>query len=95
MPAIPVAPGYQVPFAERIRTVSGVPTGAVGMITSAPQAEGILARGQADLILMAREFLRRPYLPLHAAGELDAPDAIVWPAQYERAQPRRPSARNG
>lgn len=86
---IPVAPGYQVPFAHRVREAAGIATGAVGMITSTAQAEEILARGQADVILMAREFLRRPYLPLHAAFELDASEAVAWPPQYERAKPRR------
>lgn len=86
---IPVAPGYQVPFAERVRSAAGIATGAVGMITTSSQAEDILARGQADVILMARELLRRPYLPLHAASELGASDAVAWPPQYERAKPRR------
>lgn len=89
---IALAPGYQVTFADRIRAEAGIATGAVGLITSASQAEDILARGQADLILMAREFLRQPYVPLHAAIELGDPDAVAWPAQYERAKPspRRP-----
>jgi 2,4-dienoyl-CoA reductase-like NADH-dependent reductase (Old Yellow Enzyme family) len=83
---IPVAPGYQVPFAERVRA-AGILTAAVGMITGAGQAEAILAAGQADLIVMAREFLRDPYFPLHAARELDFAD-IHWPLQYERARQR-------
>ncbi|GAB4023790.1 NADH:flavin oxidoreductase/NADH oxidase [Spirosoma koreense] len=83
---IPVSPGYQVPFAERIRQEAGMPTAAVGLITSAEQAESILASGQADLILMAREFLRDPYFALHAARELG--DDLPWPVQYERAKPR-------
>ena len=85
---IPIGPGYQVPFAERIRHEAGVPTAAVGMITHAEQAEDILEREQADLILMAREFLRSPYFALHAANQLGAAEAVAWPIQYERARPR-------
>jgi 2,4-dienoyl-CoA reductase-like NADH-dependent reductase (Old Yellow Enzyme family) len=81
---IPVGPGYQVPFAERIRKEAGIPTGAVGLITTAAQAEAILANGQADLILLGREFLRDPYFPLHAAHELG--DDVKWPDQYLRAK---------
>jgi 2,4-dienoyl-CoA reductase-like NADH-dependent reductase (Old Yellow Enzyme family) len=83
---IPVGPGYQVPFAERIKQETGIMTAAVGMITTAEQANDILTARQADLILLAREFLRDPYFPLHAATDLG--DDIVWPAQYERAKPR-------
>ena len=67
---IPLGPGYQVPFAEKIRRETGVPTGAVGLITTAEQATGIIESGQADLVLLAREFLRDPYFPLHAAVAL-------------------------
>ncbi len=81
---IPVGPGYQVPFAKEIRQKTGMLTGAVGMITSAQQAEDILSNGEADLIIMAREFLRDPYFPLHAAKELG--EDIAWPLQYERAK---------
>ena len=81
---IPVGPGYQVPFAEKIRQETGMLTGAVGMIVDAQQAEDILQRGQADLIFMARESLRDPYFPLHAAKQLG--DEVVWPVQYERAK---------
>jgi 2,4-dienoyl-CoA reductase-like NADH-dependent reductase (Old Yellow Enzyme family) len=84
---IPVGPGYQVPFATRVREETGLPTGAVGMITTAEQAEEIISKGQADLVLLARELLRDPYFPLHAAHELDAD--VKWPVQYERAQPRK------
>jgi 2,4-dienoyl-CoA reductase-like NADH-dependent reductase (Old Yellow Enzyme family) len=80
---IPLGPGYQVPFAERIRMDAGIMTGAVGLITEARQAEQILERGQADLIIMARELLRRPYWPLHAARELGTTPAV--PKQYLRA----------
>ncbi|TAM58837.1 NADH:flavin oxidoreductase/NADH oxidase [bacterium] len=82
---IPVGPGYQVPFAERIRRESGIQTIAVGMITQAQQAEEIVASGSADAVALAREFLRDPFWPLHAAQELDA--GIAWPVQYERARP--------
>ncbi len=80
---ITVGPGYQVPFAERIRREAGIATGAVGMITEPEQAEAILERGQADVVLLAREFLRDPYWPMHAAQALGA--SIAWPVQYERA----------
>lgn len=79
-------PGYQAPFAERIRRDAGVATAAVGLITTAEQAEQILEDGRADLIVMAREFLRDPYFPLHAAKALTAPDGAQWPVQYERAK---------
>jgi 2,4-dienoyl-CoA reductase-like NADH-dependent reductase (Old Yellow Enzyme family) len=83
---IPVGAGYQVPFAERIRRDAGVMTGAVGMITSSIQAEHIIRTEQADAVIMAREFLRNPYWPLHAARDLRKPTA--WPVQYLRAAPR-------
>ncbi|WP_187262288.1 NADPH dehydrogenase NamA [Pontibacter beigongshangensis] len=83
---IPVGPGYQVQFAERIKNQTGILTGAVGLITDAQQAQEILAAGKADLVLLAREFLRDPYFPLHAAHELQQEQA--WPLQYERAKPR-------
>jgi 2,4-dienoyl-CoA reductase-like NADH-dependent reductase (Old Yellow Enzyme family) len=82
---IPVGPGYQVPFAARIKKETGILTGAVGMITGATQAEEILTSGQADLIIIARELLRDPYFPFHAALELG--DDISWPDQYARAKP--------
>lgn len=80
------APGYQVPFAERVRREVGVPTAAVGLITEPQQANAIVAQGQADLILMAREFLREPYWPLKAARALGCD--VAWPVQYARAKPR-------
>lgn len=80
---IPVAPGYQVDFAERIRREAGVATAAVGLITRAEQAEEILRDGKADLVLLARQELRDPYWPLHAARKLGA--EIAWPVQYARA----------
>ena len=82
---IPIGPGYQTPFAERIRNAAGILTGAVGMITSPTQAEHIIGSGQADAVLIAREFLRDPYFPLRAARELG--QEITWPAQYLRAGP--------
>ena len=80
---IPLGPGYQVPFAERVRRDAGVMTGAVGLITDPHQAEDILQAGRADLIIMARQLLRDPYWPLHAAQALG--DAENAPAQYARA----------
>jgi 2,4-dienoyl-CoA reductase-like NADH-dependent reductase (Old Yellow Enzyme family) len=82
---IPVGAGYQTAFAERIRREAGIMTGAVGMITSPVQAEHIIQTGQADAVIMAREFLRDPYWPLRAARELD--QSIAWPVQYLRAGP--------
>ena len=80
---IPVGPGYQVQFSEAIRK-TGILTGAVGMITSALQAETILQEDKADLVFLARELLRNPYFPLRAAHELGVD--ITWPAQYARAK---------
>lgn len=82
---VPVGPGYQSAFAETIRRQAGIPTGAVGMITDPAQADHIIRTGQADLILMAREFLRHPYWPLRAARELGYQTS--WPVQYLRAAP--------
>jgi len=81
---IPVGPGYQVEFAERIRREVGIATGAVGLITTPAEAEAIVANEQADLVLLAREELRDPYFPLRAAHELGAD--VAWPVQYERAK---------
>ena len=83
---IPVGPGYQTHFAERIRREAGIITGAVGMITSPIQAEHIIRTAQADAVIIAREFLRDPYWPLLAARDLDQP--IAWPVQYLRAAPK-------
>ena len=80
---IPIGPGYQVRFAEQVKREAGVPTAAVGMITDSRQAEQIVASGQADLIFLARQFLRDPYWPLHAARELRVEPPV--PAQYLRA----------
>ena len=81
---IVLAPGYQVPFAERIKKEAGVITAAVGLITAASQAEEILFAEKADLILIARESLRNPYFPLQAARQLG--NDIAWPSQYLRAK---------
>lgn len=81
---IPVGPLYQVSFAEQIKRKCGIATGAVGMITTAEEAESILQNDQADLIFMARELLRNPYFPLEAAKNLG--DDITWPNQYDRAK---------
>lgn len=82
---IPVEPGYQVPFARRVRTEAGIPTGAVGLITEPKQAEEILAEGSADVVLLARELLRDPHWPLRAAYELGDDVPELWPVQYRRA----------
>jgi 2,4-dienoyl-CoA reductase-like NADH-dependent reductase (Old Yellow Enzyme family) len=84
--AIPIGPGYQVPAAERIRREAGIATGAVGLITDARQADTIVASSQADIVLLARQLLRDPYWPLHAAVELG--HAMDWPPQYLRAAPQ-------
>ncbi|WP_327070232.1 NADH:flavin oxidoreductase/NADH oxidase [Kitasatospora sp. NBC_01250] len=77
---IPVEPGYQVPFAEQVRGSTGLPVGAVGLITEAAQAEQIIADGRADVVLLGRELLRNPYWAQHAARELGAERR--WPSQY-------------
>jgi 2,4-dienoyl-CoA reductase-like NADH-dependent reductase (Old Yellow Enzyme family) len=88
---IPVRPGYQTPFAERIRREANILTGAVGMITAPAQADHIIRTGQADVAIIAREFLRDPYWPLRAGRELGYP--ISWPVQYVRAAPHGTKAR--
>ncbi|ANZ37356.1 oxidoreductase [Lentzea guizhouensis] len=80
---IPIGPGYQVPLAEAVRRKADVPTGAVGLITEAKQAEQVLDDGAADLVLLARELLRDPYWPLHAAQQLGV--EVRAPRQYARA----------
>jgi 2,4-dienoyl-CoA reductase-like NADH-dependent reductase (Old Yellow Enzyme family) len=82
---IPIGPGYQVPFAERIRREANVLTGAVGLITEPEQADAIIHAGQADIVLLAREMLRDPYFPVHAAQQLGIP--VQAPKQYARAFP--------
>jgi 2,4-dienoyl-CoA reductase-like NADH-dependent reductase (Old Yellow Enzyme family) len=81
---IPAGPGFQVPFAAAIRSAVGIPTGAVGLITHPMQAEQIVRTQQADAVFLARELLRDPYWPLHAAATLHAD--IRWPEQYARAR---------
>lgn len=81
---ISLGPNYQVPFAESIKNEAGIPTGAVGLITEASQAEEIIASGKADLVLFARESLRNPSLGLTFAHDLESD--IQWPKQYERAK---------
>jgi 2,4-dienoyl-CoA reductase-like NADH-dependent reductase (Old Yellow Enzyme family) len=88
---IPLVPLYQVPFAEQIRRDAKVPTAAVGLITTPEEGERILNHGQADVIVMAREFLRDPYFPMYAAAELDVD--LPWPKQYERAKLARAAKR--
>jgi 2,4-dienoyl-CoA reductase-like NADH-dependent reductase (Old Yellow Enzyme family) len=81
---VPMGPGYQTRFAERIRREAGVKTGAVGMITSGAQADHILRTGQADVVILARQMLRDPYWPHTAARELGV--ELSWPPQYDRAR---------
>jgi 2,4-dienoyl-CoA reductase-like NADH-dependent reductase (Old Yellow Enzyme family) len=81
---IPAGPGYQVRFAEKVKREAKIPTGAVGVITNAVQAEQIISTGLADVVSLAREELRDPYWPMHAAQELNAD--VKWPVQYERAK---------
>jgi 2,4-dienoyl-CoA reductase-like NADH-dependent reductase (Old Yellow Enzyme family) len=88
---IPAGPAFQTPFAERIRAEAAIPTAAVGMITDPQQANAIIADGQADLVFLAREMLRDPYWPLHAAAALGEP--ANWPVQYLRAAPPHSPAR--
>jgi 2,4-dienoyl-CoA reductase-like NADH-dependent reductase (Old Yellow Enzyme family) len=88
---IPIGPGYQTPFADRIRRETGMLTGAVGLIVSPQQAEQIVGTGQADAVIIARELLRDPYWPLRAARELG--QTAAWPVQYLRAAPPGTKAR--
>ncbi len=83
---IPLGPAYQAPFAAQVKRETGILAGTVGLITTARQAEDLLAEDKADLIIMARELLRDPYFPLHAARELG--HDVPWPVQYERAKPK-------
>ena len=82
--SIPLVAGYQVPLAEQVKREAGILTGAVGLITTAKQANEIIADGKADLVIMARQMLRDPYFPLHAAYELG--HDVQWPVQYQRAK---------
>ena len=83
---IPVGSGYQTPFAARIKAEAGIPTGAVGLITSPQQADHIVRTGQADIVLLARALLRNPYWPQQAAQELG--QDIPAPDQYARSWPK-------
>jgi 2,4-dienoyl-CoA reductase-like NADH-dependent reductase (Old Yellow Enzyme family) len=88
---VPVGPGYQVKFAERVRQEAGILTGAVGLITSPAQADQIIRSGQADMVFLARQMLRDVYWPLHAAAELGV--TMPWPPQYLRSAPTGSPAR--
>ncbi len=88
---IPVGPGYQVHHSETIHREASIPTGTVGMITEPAQADQIVRAAQADLVLLAREELRNPYWPLHAASVLH--QSCPWPVQYARAASSRPEPR--
>jgi 2,4-dienoyl-CoA reductase-like NADH-dependent reductase (Old Yellow Enzyme family) len=81
---IPLGPGYQVPFAERVRREAGIATGAVGLVTTPEMAQEIIHNGRADLVFLGRELLRDPYWTLHAARHLGAD--VAWPAPYQRAK---------
>lgn len=81
---VPFGPGFQVPFAARVRAEAGIASGAVGLITEPAQAEQVVATGQADAVLLGRQMLRDPYWPLHAAQALHAD--VQWPNQYLRAK---------
>lgn len=83
---IPLGPGYQVPFSRQLKQDAGILTGAVGLIDEPEQANQIIASGDADMVLLAREFLRDPNWPLHAALSLGID--VPWPQQYDRAKPR-------
>ena len=82
---ITVGPGYQVPFADRIRQGANIATAAVGLITEPKQADLIIREGQADLVLLARQMLVEPYWPRHAAKALGHKDKLPPPNQYARA----------
>jgi 2,4-dienoyl-CoA reductase-like NADH-dependent reductase (Old Yellow Enzyme family) len=88
---IPAGPGFQVEFAARIRREAGIATAAVGLITEPAQANAVIAKGEADLVLLARELLRDPYWPVHAAAALG--EQASWPVQYLRAAPPHSVAR--
>jgi len=82
---IPVGPAFQAPFAARIRAEAGIATAAVGMITDPGQANTLVAEGKSDFVFLAREMLRDPYWPVHAAAALG--ETVSWPVQYLRAAP--------
>ncbi len=84
---IPVGPGYQVPFARRIRAEAGIKTGAVGMVTDPAHAQSIITGGDADLVLLGRELLREPYWVIKAQQQVGEPP--LWPIPYGYAVRRR------
>ncbi|MBV9735741.1 MAG: NADH:flavin oxidoreductase/NADH oxidase [Acidisphaera sp.] len=84
--AIKLGPGYQVPYAQRVKAEVGLPTIAVGLITEPEQAEAIIAKGEADAVSLARAMLYDPRWPWHAAAKLGA--RVTAPKQYWRSQPR-------
>lgn len=85
---IPTGPGYQVPLADHVHSIGGVPVSTVGLITEAAQAEHIVASGQADAVMMGRQWMRDPHAGLRFARELGVENAVApWPPQYVRAQP--------
>ena len=88
---IPVGTGFQTEFAARVRREAGIPSAAVGLITSPAQADHVVRSGQADVVLLGREILRNPYWPLAAAQALG--QAATWPVQYLRAAPAGSAAR--
>ncbi|MBI3794938.1 MAG: hypothetical protein HY280_09470, partial [Nitrospinae bacterium] len=88
----PTGPGFQVPFAEAIRKEADIATGAVGFITDAHQADEIISGEKADAVFLARQLLRDPYWPLHAAKILGIETA--WPRQYTRAKQREETTKN-
>ena len=95
MAIVPRTPGYQVPYAERVRRDAGVATCAVGLITEAAHAEDILQKGQADLIAMARELMYNPNWPVHAARQLGVPDYLdLLPDEYAWWLKRREKIRD-
>lgn len=79
----PIGPGWQVPISERVRREAGVPTATVGMITEAKQADEIIRSGKADIVLLASEFLRDAYWPLHAAKALGIDKGVRMPLPYD------------
>ncbi|MDR2787915.1 MAG: NADH:flavin oxidoreductase/NADH oxidase [Candidatus Accumulibacter sp.] len=88
---IPSGPGFQIEFAERVRSEAGIPVAAVGLITTPAQADHVIRSGQADMVLLGREILRNPYWPMTAAHELG--QTAAWPPQYLRAAPSGSVAR--
>ena len=83
-------PGFQVPYADRVRREADVKTMAVGVIVDPHQAEAILQEGRADLVALGREIMYNPFWPLHAAQALDVdPESGMWPRQYGWAVKRR------